>query len=99
MVGGFVQKIPEDTLWYNTKSLLLHKEVILKESKKLLGWIASLSIYFFISFQHVQTSIQNHFDFVYVSGNSTKRSLQSAKHGEKSKMLIRPLQQPLNKQF
>lgn len=48
MVGGFVQKIPEDTLWYNTKSLLLHKDVMLKERKKLLGWITSFSISLFL---------------------------------------------------
>ena len=45
-VERFVQKIPEYTLWYNTKSLLLHKDVMLKERKKLLGWIASFSISF-----------------------------------------------------
>lgn len=45
-VGRFVQKIPEDTLWYKTKSLLLHKDVMLKERKKLLEWIASFSISF-----------------------------------------------------
>lgn len=56
MVGGFVQKIPEDTLWYNTKSLLLHKDVMLKERKKLLGWIASFSIsYFFSTFVDIYT--------------------------------------------
>jgi len=48
-VGRFLQKIPEDTLWHNTRSLLLHKDVMLKEGRKSLGWIASFSISF-ISF-------------------------------------------------
>lgn len=44
-VGRFVQKIPEDTLWYSIKSLLLHTDVMLKEKIELVGWIASFSVF------------------------------------------------------
>lgn len=47
-MGRFVQKIPEDTLWYNTKSLLLHKDVMLKDRINILGWIASFNVSFIL---------------------------------------------------
>lgn len=48
-MGRFVELIPKYTLWYNIKSLLLHKDVKFKERKTLLGWYIHASV-FLLSF-------------------------------------------------
>lgn len=48
--GRFVEVIPKDTLWYNIKSLLLHKDVKFKERKTLLGWYIHTSVFLLFFF-------------------------------------------------
>lgn len=103
----FTHMSPEDTFGTTLKVCCCIKISGLKKGKNYWASIdASLFLFFF--FFPTCINIYSHFEFAYVSENSSKRrpkrSLHRKRHCEKGKqglwtILILPPQQPLNKQF